>query len=187
MKVVAIGGSPRINGHTNYLIDQALAKLTAQGMETEKIVLNECDLSPCQAHGNCAAASECLMKDDGIWILEKYCQADGIILASPVYFGSITAQMKTFMDRTFFLFMHGLKMNARCAGLIAVAGRAGAEETLDELNKFVRRIPDIKLFKLAGNSGSPDAEPKDLTNLVEKAKAMGRQMANALTALKKIA
>ena len=185
MKVIAIGGSPRKNGHTNFLIDQALAEISAQGIETEKIILNECNISPCQAHSNCASSSECMMKDDAIWILEKYYQADGIIMASPVYFGSISAQMKTFMDRTFFLFMHGLKMNARCAGLIAVAGRAGADETLNELHKFVRRIPDIKLFKLAGSSGSPDTDPKDLTELVEKAKSMGRQMANALTAFKK--
>ena len=185
MKVLAIGGSPRKNGHTNYLIHQALAELEVQGMETEKIILNECTLSPCQAHRNCASSTECMMKDDGIEILEKYSQADGLILASPVYFGSISAQMKTFMDRTFFLFMHGLEMNAKCAGLIAIAGRAGAEETLNELNKFVRRIPDIKLFKLAGNSGSPDTDPKELTELAEKAKAMGRQMANALISIKK--
>lgn len=185
MNVLAICGSPRIKGYTNYLLDQALEELTSLGVATEKIILNGHKIAPCQAHSNCASSTECLMKDDAAWIMEKYCQADGVILASPVYFGTITAQMKIFMDRTFFLFMHGRKMNAKCAGLIAIAGRAGTEETLNELNKFVRRIPDIKLLKLAGNSGSPDSDPKDSTELVEKAKALGRQMANILTSLKK--
>ena len=182
MKVVAIGGSPRKHGHTSYLIDQALAEVAARGIDTEKISINECTLSPCQAHDKCASFSECAMKDDGIGILEQYTRADGLILASPVYFGGISAQMKTFMDRTFFIFMHGMKMHAKCAGLIAVAGRAGADEAISELKKFVRQIPDIKLLTVAGNSGSPETDPKELTALVEKAKAMGRQMADTLTA-----
>ncbi|MBA3029319.1 MAG: flavodoxin family protein [Desulfobacteraceae bacterium] len=185
MKVVAIGGSPRLKGHTSYLIDQALAELTTLGVDTEKIILNTHTIGPCQAHNGCASFTECKLKDDAAGIMEKFCQADGVILASPVYFGSLSAQMKTFMDRTFFLFMHGIKMKAKCAGLIAIAGRAGAEETLNELNKFVRRVPDIKLLKLAGNSGSPDIDPKNLTELVEQARAMGRQMANLLTSIKK--
>jgi multimeric flavodoxin WrbA len=185
MKVVAIGGSPRPKGYTNYLLDQALAELTSLGVDTEKIVLNNHKIGACQAHSDCASFQECKIKDDAAWIMDKLCQADGVILASPVYFGSITAQMKTFLDRTFFLFMHGGKMNAKCAGLIAIAGRAGADETLAELNKFVRRVPDIKLLKLTGNSGSQDSNPENSTELVEKAKAMGRQMANILTSLKK--
>jgi multimeric flavodoxin WrbA len=182
MKVVAIGGSPRLNGNTNYLIDQALEELTSRGVETEKIVLNEYDVGPCQAHINCESFTECQQKDDGNWILDKYSEADGIIMASPVYFGSLSAQMKTFMDRTFFLFRHGKTINAKCAGLIAVAGRAGMDETIKDLNKFVRRVPDIKLFSMTGASGTPDADPKGQAEMIKQAKDMGHQMAEVLAA-----
>ncbi len=47
--------------------------------------------------------------------------------------------MKAFLDRTFSLFRHGMGLKARCAGLIAIAGRRGADETVEELKKFVRR------------------------------------------------
>ncbi|HEY32009.1 MAG TPA: flavodoxin family protein [Dehalococcoidia bacterium] len=181
MKVVAIGGSPRLHGNTNYLIDQALDELASHGIETEKIVLNEYKVGPCQAHENCASFSECQQKDDGQWILEKFSQADGVILASPVYFGSISAQMKAFMDRSFFLFSHGMALNFKCAGLIAVAGRRGADATVEELRKLVR-LAGSEILTLSGNSGSPDIDPKTQTELIEQAKTMAKQMAEILTA-----
>ena len=103
MKVVAIGGSPRLQGHTNYLIDQALNELASRGIETEKIVLNEYKIGPCQAHLNCASFSECQQKDDGSWILEKFRQADGVIIASPVYFEYFGTD-KGFYGQEFFPF-----------------------------------------------------------------------------------
>jgi multimeric flavodoxin WrbA len=179
MKVIAIGGSPRLHGNTNYLIDQALGELASRGIDTEKIVLNEYKVGPCQAHENCASFSECQQKDDGQWILEKFSQADGVILASPVYFGTISAQMKAFMDRSFFLFRHDIGLNAKCVGLIAIAGRRGAEQTVEELKKLVRRA-EAELFTLSGNSGSPDIDPKTQMELTEQARNMGKKMAEIL-------
>ena len=181
MRVVAIGGSPRLRGNTNCLIDQALDELASRGVETEKIVLNEYKFGFCQAHNNCASFSECQQKDDACWILEKYSQADGVIIASPVYFGSISAQIKAFVDRSFYLAMHGKRAQAKCVGLIAVAGRGGAEETLKELIKFVR-ILNSQVFTIAGYSGTPDADPKSQVELTKQARDMGWQMAEILTA-----
>ena len=181
MKVVAIGGSPRLQGNTNYMIDQALNELSSRGVETEKIVLNEYKINPCQAHNNCGSYAECPQQDDAPWILKKFQEADGIILASPVYFGTISAQMKTFMDRSIFFFRHDIKLKAKCAGLIAIAGRGGADETIEELSKFVK-FADFKVFILKGYSGPPDGDPKSLTEIIEQAKGMGRQMAEVLTA-----
>jgi multimeric flavodoxin WrbA len=181
MKVVAIGGSPRLHGNTNYLIDQALSELASQGIDTEKIVLNEYKVGPCQAHEDCASFSECQQKDDGQWILEKFSQADGVILASPVYFGTISAQMKAFMDRSFYLFRHNMGLKAKCVGLIAIAGRRGADQTVEELKKLVRRA-EAELLTLSGNSGSPDIDPRTQTELIEQARYMGKKMAEILAA-----
>lgn len=180
MKVVAIGGSPRVRGVTNYLIDQALSELSSHGIETEKIVLNQYRIGFCQAHSDCASFSECQQKDDAVWILEKFSTADGIIIASPVYFGSVSAQIKAFMDRSFFLYTHGKRPQPKCAGLIAVAGRRGAEETVRELRKFVRS-PEIQVFTIAGITGSRDVAPEEQVELIEQAKNMGRRMAEILS------
>jgi multimeric flavodoxin WrbA len=56
---------------------------------------------------------------------------------SLVYFGTISAQVKAFMDRSFPLFTHDIKMRAKCFGLIAIAGRMGFDEAIQELRKFV--------------------------------------------------
>jgi len=179
MKVVALGGSPRLKGNTNYLIDRALEELAARGIETEKIVLNQCKIAGCQAHSNCGEAKECLQKDDGVWILDKYLKADGLIVASPVYGGTVSAQMKTFIDRTYFFFHHRLTVNAKCAGIIAIDGRGGSEETSKELSKLFRS-DKIKTFVLAGHAGKPDTDPAQQSELIEKARTMGRQMADVL-------
>jgi multimeric flavodoxin WrbA len=166
MKVVAIGGSPRLDGNSNYLMGQALDELTSRGVETETIILNQYKIGPCHAP----------------WILEKYRQADGIILASPVYFATISAQMKTFMDRSVFLFRHDKGPRAKCFGLIAIAGRMGFDETIEELRKFTGPpgTDRIKALTLKGSAGGPDKHVKDNPELVKQAREMGRQMAELL-------
>lgn len=82
MKVLAIGGSPRLNGVSNYLIDQALGELASRGIETEKIVLNQYRIGFCQAHSNCASFSECQQEDDVPWILEKFATAPSSLWAT---------------------------------------------------------------------------------------------------------
>ncbi len=181
MKVVAIGGSPRLNGVTNYLIDQALGELASRGIETEKIVLNQYKIGFCQAHSNCASFSECQQKDDVPWILEKFATADGVIIASPVYFGTVSAQVKAFMDRSFFLYTHGKRPQPKCAGLIAIARQRGFEETLRELRKLVRS-PEIQVFTIAAATGTADTDPKAQTELIKQAKDMGHRMAEVLLA-----
>lgn len=102
MKVVAIVGSPHAQGNTSYLTDVALQELSVKGIDTEKFVLGQYTIGPCLAHEGCSTFTICKVKDDTPGIIEKFNQADGVILASPVYFWDVTAQMKTFIDRNFF-------------------------------------------------------------------------------------
>ena len=179
MKVVAIGGSPRINGNTNYLIDQALGELASRGIETEKIVLNEYKVGPCQAHDNCASFSECQQKDDGQWILEKFSQADGIILASPVYFGSISAQMKAFMDRNYFFYTHSMSPKMSCAGVIAVGGGTGLYLAVKALKPLLK-LNDDRIVTVSGYASKP-GDVRSNKSLVEEARKMGKRLAEMLT------
>jgi multimeric flavodoxin WrbA len=177
MKVVAIVGSPHAKGNTSYLTDVALEELTAQGIETEKIVLGECVVNPCLGHEKCETYAVCKIKDDAPGIIKKFNQADGVILASPVYFYNISAQMKAFIDRNFFTFTHGGNKKARCAGLIAIGGGGGADETIDALKRFAGLLEE-NCFVVAGYTGQDAAKNKP--ELVEKAKDMGKKLAAKL-------
>jgi multimeric flavodoxin WrbA len=178
MKVVAIVGSPHVNGNTSYLADQALKELSSQGVETEKIVLGQCVINPCQGHENCGTFKECQQKDDAPRIIEKFNQADGVILASPVYFFDISAQMKAFIDRNFFTFTHGGQKKAKYAGLIAIGGGGGADETIATLKRFAG-LPEEHCYVVSGYTGQEPA--RNNPQLVKQARDMGKKMAAGLT------
>jgi len=71
LKLLAIVGSPRLDGNTNYLVEQALGEAAKLGGQTEKIVLSQYEVNPCLGHEDCASFSSCLQKDDTGWILGR--------------------------------------------------------------------------------------------------------------------
>lgn len=97
--VVGISGSPRRGGNSDTLLDKALEGASSVGARTEKIFLNDMDFRPCQACGGCDEAGVCMLPDDMRQIYKSLESADAIIVASPVYFGSVTAQLKAMVDR----------------------------------------------------------------------------------------
>lgn len=99
MKVLVISGSPRNGGNSDVLCDQFINGAKEVGHETEKINLSKIKLSPCSACYACRNGGVCIQKDDMTEILEKLVSADIIVLATPVYFYSMDAQMKMFIDR----------------------------------------------------------------------------------------
>ncbi len=183
MKIVAVVGSPRSNGNTSYLADEVLGEVEKHGLETEKIMLGEHRVGPCLGHQDCSSFAECTQKDDASWILEKFRRADAFILASPVYYYTITAQMKTFIDRNYFLYTHGIPLKAQYAGTIAVAGGAGLERTDSDLRRFARMMtgfPHEKVLSISGYASNP-GDVKSNTSLLEEARTMGARLGELLT------
>jgi multimeric flavodoxin WrbA len=102
MKIVCLLGSPRKNGNSATVAARLLTRATELGAETESIYLNGLQFRGCQACYACKHGSEtCVIKDDLTPVLEKVREADAVVLASAVYYGDITAQLKAFIDRTF--------------------------------------------------------------------------------------
>ena len=181
MKLLAIVGSPRLDGNTNYLVEQALGEAAKLGGQTEKIVLSQYEVNPCLGHEDCASFSSCLQKDDTGWILDRFCEADGIILATPVYYYNVSAQMKAFIDRNYFLYKHDLKYKARAAGIIVVAEQIGIEDTLHTLRQFTGELgtKEDRIFTASGYANKL-GDAKNNLPLVEEARKLGRQMAESL-------
>lgn len=99
MIVLGINGSPKIDGFTADLLDAALEGAASQGAKTERIDISALHIDPCSACGSCNANGECNINDDMKVVSEKLKRADSVIIASPIFFGSLTAQLKAMIDR----------------------------------------------------------------------------------------
>ena len=99
MKVLGINGSPRAGGNTDLLLDKVLEGARNGGAETDKIILNKLKFVPCQECENMTDDGLCLVKDDMQAVYKKIKEADAIVFASPVFFGSLSAQSKMMIDR----------------------------------------------------------------------------------------
>ena len=181
MRLLAIIGSPRPDGNTVYLVEQALGEAAKLGAQTEKILLGQYRVNPCLGHDNCASFASCQQSDDAGWILGKFYKADGVILATPVYWYNVTAQMKAFIDRNYFAYKHDQKVRAKAVGIIVVAGSEGIEDALHTLKQFVDErfnVDEDRRFIVAGYADRL-GEARDNPSLVAEARKLGRLMVEA--------
>ena len=98
-KILAIEGSPRKGGNSDLLCDAFLKGASESGNETEKIYIQDLNLQPCMACYGCRGTERCVKKDGMPQVLGKMMAADVILLATPVYFYSLSGQTKVFIDR----------------------------------------------------------------------------------------
>jgi multimeric flavodoxin WrbA len=140
MKVLGISGSPRRGGNTDILIQTALQALADAGLETEFLSLADRPIKPCVACQGCFSAEEmrCIQHDPAFeGILEKFAAADGILVGSPVYFGSATPQTMSLLDRVGYVARrHPELLRRKVGAAIVVARRAGQNFTFAQLNYF---------------------------------------------------
>ena len=99
MKVLGIMGSPRVGGNSDILLDEALAGAKDAFAAVEKIILDKKKISGCHDCKKCNETGICVIKDDMLEIHKKILEADAIIHSGPVYFWSMTSQMKVYLDR----------------------------------------------------------------------------------------
>jgi multimeric flavodoxin WrbA len=98
-KIVAIFGSPRRKGNTATLLRESIRGARQSGVIVEEIVLRDLKISPCLEIYGCKAAGECAIKDDFQKVRDLILDAQGLILASPIFFYSVSAHTKILMDR----------------------------------------------------------------------------------------
>jgi multimeric flavodoxin WrbA len=135
MKVLGIVCSPTIGGNTETLVMKSLAGAAEKGAETDLISFANINVKPCDGCRSCTKTGECVIDDDMKNVYPKLFLADGIIMGTPVYFWTFTAQAKLLIDRTYSL-NHGKKLKNKICGCIAVAGRRGTANALAALNMF---------------------------------------------------
>lgn len=99
MKVLGIMGSPRKQGNTDLLLDEALKGAKSQGAEVEKLMVDKLKISPCREFYGCLKDGQCTIKDDMQLVYVKLLEADHLIVASPMFFYGLTSQIKALIDR----------------------------------------------------------------------------------------
>jgi multimeric flavodoxin WrbA len=105
MKIVAVLGSPRPQGNSSTLARAFLKAAGERGAEVTEYLLNQMNFQGCQGCMGCKTKSQsCVLKDDLTPVLNAIKEADLLVLASPVYFGDLSGQMKCFFDRTYSYF-----------------------------------------------------------------------------------
>ena len=98
-KVLVIAGSPRKNGNSDLLAQQFAQGAQDSGNEVEIVYLRELKINYCQGCLVCLKRGECFQQDDANMLLPKMLEADVVCFCCPVYYYSVTGQMKTFIDR----------------------------------------------------------------------------------------
>ena len=136
MKILGLVCSPRSGGNTEILVRGALESAERGGAEVEMWSFAGKDVKPCDHCKSCFTAGECHIKDDMQDLYPKMIEADGIILGSPVYFWSVSAQAKLVMDRSYALRRPTNMLQGKIGGAIAVAGRRGQVEALTVINNY---------------------------------------------------
>lgn len=99
LKIIAIYGSPRRDGNSAALLKQAVAGARQEGADVEEVFLRNYKISPCMEIYQCIKTGECAIRDDFQEILAKLEASSGIMLASPIFFYTVSAHTKIFMDR----------------------------------------------------------------------------------------
>lgn len=134
MKVLIINGSPRVNGNTSIAINEVKKVLEEEKIEVEVVHIGNKDIRGCIACGYCYSHGKCVFNDLVNEVSNKFKEADGLIVASPVYYASANGTLISFLDRLFY--SSSFDKSFKVGASIAVARRGGTSATFDELNKY---------------------------------------------------
>jgi multimeric flavodoxin WrbA len=144
-KVLVLSSSPRRGGNSDLLCDQFINGSKEAGQLTEKIFLKDKKINYCTGCGTCIdRGKSCPQKDDMTEVLEKMIAADVIVMATPVYFYTMSAQMKTLIDRTCSRYTEISNKDFYFIITAADSSKKAMERTLEGLRAFTSCINGAK-------------------------------------------
>ncbi|MBQ6174851.1 MAG: flavodoxin family protein [Clostridia bacterium] len=134
MKVLLINGSPDPRGCIHTALTLAAEVLNAEGIETEEIHIGNKDIRGCIACGHCRKAGKCVFDDLVNETAPKLAEADGIVVGSPVYYGTPNGTVLSFMQRLFY--SHTCDLHMKVGASVVSCRRGGNSATFEALNQF---------------------------------------------------
>ncbi len=177
MRVIGISSSPRgENSRTMKLVNAVLDGARQFGAETELVDIGALDIQYCVGCQVCYVEGECVQQDDLYDVWAKMLRADGIVLGSPVYINSITAQLKTVIDRLADA-IHCQMLMGKYGCAVTTAGSSGISEVLRYLRYFLNELGVVAVGEVGvALGGNPDA----LDAAIIEATTLGQALADAI-------
>ena len=134
MKVLMLNGSPRANGNTALALAEMEKIFIREGIAVETVQVGSQAVRGCVACGACYQKGKCVVEDVVNELAEKFRDADGLVVASPVYYASPNATLIAALDRLFY--STGFDKRMKVGASVAVARRGGCSSSFDVLNKY---------------------------------------------------
>jgi len=183
--ILVLKGSPRESGNSNLLAEQVVVGAKEAGAEVESFMLHHMDINPCDACDVCQETGVCIVKDDMQTLYPLLEKADAIVIASPVYWFTISAQAKLCIDRWYALESpQGSALRGKQIGIVLTYGdtdlyTSGGINAIHNFESMFRYIgAEIKgmVYGTAHRIGDAEKQPA----LMEKAYQMGRQLGTSI-------
>jgi len=182
INIVILKGSPRENGNSAVLADQVAAGARGTGVNIESFTLHNMDIRPCDACDTCReTGGVCVIKDDMQTLYPKLRAADAIVLASPIYWFTISAQLKLCIDRWYALETpKGSELNGKKIGIVLTygdsdpytSGAINAIYTFQSMFRYIRSDIVGIIYGTAGDIGDVMKQPA----LMEQAYQLGQKL-----------
>lgn len=166
-KILILCGSPRKNGNSDILCDQFAKGAKEAGHSIEKVYLKDLKIGACAACYGCQGTGHCVQKDDMEALLARIVEADVLVLATPVYFYTMSAQMKTMIDRTLPRYTEIINKEVY---FIATAAeeKPAIERTMDSLYGFTDCLPGaVVKGKIYGGGAHEKGEIESSTAMAD--------------------
>lgn len=182
MKVVGILGSPRKKGNSTILANQVLGTLRESGAETEEFTLNKMLYKGCQGCEGCKNGDRCVVHDELSVVMSEIKEADVVVMSTPIYYGDVSGQFKTFFDRTYsFLdpYLNSRLAPGKKAVFILTQGDLNENVHSDIMPRYENWLKmlgfsEIYLIRAVGVNDVGDVSRKP--ELMEKAENIGRKL-----------
>jgi putative NADPH-quinone reductase len=190
VKILAIAGSPRRKGNTDALLEQTIAGARSAGAEVEHVILSRMVIAPCKECNRCFKTGRCVVLDDYQVLYDKTLEADGIILAAPIFFMNVSAQAKTFIDRFQCLWARRYVLHdplpppaggaERRAVFLSTAGwsKTKFDGALSVVRAFLSTIQAQLIATLCINAIDDVGDVKKHSEFLDQAFALGVQLAS---------
>jgi multimeric flavodoxin WrbA len=179
MKIIAINGSPHgEKGTTGMMLAEVVRQAQSAGASVTTWLVSEHTIAPCISCDACHKTGACPIKDDFPVLREAMLSADGVILASPNYITSVSAQLKAIMDRCCGL-LHCLALTGKYSAAVVTSGGGGCREVEEYMLAFLRHLGSWTV----GGAGATAAElmkPADRARALESAAGLGKTLAQAI-------
>jgi multimeric flavodoxin WrbA len=178
MKLISLVGSPHgLKGNTARLLERVIQGAESLGAENETLVLKGDSVLPCMGCDHCHRKGSCVQKDAFESIKQKVKAADGLILASPNYIFSVSAQLKAFMDRCCGV-IHCLGFEGKYGASVVTSGGGDEPPIADYMNHFLMTTGIVPVGAVWATMGTiaQDRFPPDIE---QKASALGQKIVTA--------